>query len=375
MDFAHMVTFKGWSTGEHDYANKSLCLFLERKKQLYLGGSLCLIKASWLSAKLIFQLNSWTEGDNNIIVGFSFHKLTHHFFFSFWSSCKINDVLVDKLASTSPCIWVDYHVLKNLLPLVCTEVTVFASITNLSIFMGCLHMLCQISLDLGFVITLRAIKNIWAVRNSSVIDHVAVTAELAIAKLANVCHIHMLCPKMMPYIDTWICFKRAHGAGKLFSQMFCLMVKLQQSFSWSFVVTLVTRVFYLPVNSILVLFHTCLCCCPVSAFITWPCFLFMNRLHVPRQVAFLSTFVVASMTMVKDSTVPRFLVVYQVPFNICVVFTFFTFVVSPFSFFDCFLFVMDILLVNLYPTFSECRERTHVTWPTNQFVYFFNVAD
>ena len=53
-----------------------------------------------------------------------------------------------------------------------------------------------------FVIALLAIKTIRAVHNSSMIDHVTVTAELAFAKLANVCHIHMLSPKMMPYIDT-----------------------------------------------------------------------------------------------------------------------------------------------------------------------------
>ena len=253
------------------------------------------------------------------------------------------------------------------------EVAIFTSVSDLTFLVGCFHVLCQISLDLCLVTTLSAIENIGAVRNSSVINHVAVTAELDIAKLANVYYNHMLCPKMMPYVDAGIGFKRTLRAGKLCSQVLCLLVKLQQGFSLSLVLALVTGVFYLPVDSFLVFFHACLCCCHIRALITRPSFLLMNRLYVPRQVPFLSTFIVASMTMVKYSTVSRFLVVDQVPFYVCVVFAFFTFIISLFSF-HIFLFVMDIFLVNFHPIFSECSERTHVTWPTNQFMLLFNVS-
>ena len=183
------------------------------------------------------------------------------------------------------------------------EVAIFTSVSDLTFLVGCFHVLCQISLDLCLVTTLSAIENIGAVRNSSVINHVAVTAELDIAKLANVSQNHMLCPKMMPYVDAGIGFKRTLRAGKLCSQVLCLLVKLQQSFSSSFVLTLVTWVLYLPMNRILVYFHACLRTCHVRALITRPFFLLMNRLNVPRQVNFLSAFVIASMTLVKDPIV------------------------------------------------------------------------
>ena len=134
---------------------------------------------------------------------FSFEKLPPFFIFSsIRSSFNRNGILVQKLASTFPCIWVNNHVLENQLPLVCMEVAILASVSNLTLFVGCSHVLRQISLYLCLVITLTTIENIGAVHNSSMINHVAVTAELNIAKLANMCHIHMLCPKMMPYVDT-----------------------------------------------------------------------------------------------------------------------------------------------------------------------------
>ena len=77
------------------------------------------------------------------------------------------------------------------------EAAIFASVSNLAIFMGFSNVLPQIDLYLRIVITLIAIENSRAVGHSSMINHVAVTIELFITKLANVYNIHMLCPKMM----------------------------------------------------------------------------------------------------------------------------------------------------------------------------------